>query len=90
MAEPLRLCAACGERPTRGLGQGYCRPCASAKDKASARARRAELKALREEIKALRARIRARGSERGAPKEPATGKGPVAIKAERVESLDGT
>ena len=57
--EEIRLCAACGEKPARGPGQGYCRACASAKDKASARARRAELKALREEIIALRAKVRA-------------------------------
>lgn len=56
----LRLCAACGERPARGPGQGYCRPCATDRDKASARARRAELRALREEIRALRARLKAR------------------------------
>ena len=55
---PRKLCTACGMAPTRAPNQSYCRRCASAKDKASARARRAELKALREEIKALRERLK--------------------------------
>lgn len=58
MAEGVRLCAGCREAPVRGVGQTYCRPCATARDKTSARARRAELKALREEIRALRERLK--------------------------------
>lgn len=57
----VRLCAACREKPVRGPKQSYCRPCASEKDKASARARRAELKALRLELAALRAKEAQRG-----------------------------
>jgi hypothetical protein len=55
------VCGGCREKPVRAPGQWYCQACQSAKDNASAKARRAELKALREECARLRELLRANG-----------------------------